>query len=146
MRTILVLLLLSGLFACQTSQKLISFKRYSEQTGIYEADENGVRMPVFMQNSVSYKLKRHPTIDMDEFDSLYLDKYCREGYLCVAFVLSEEGRYAYSELTRRNIEKQIFYVIDGVVVMDPQVMDQIDIGEGQFHVREEYFDSLFVKK
>jgi hypothetical protein len=60
--------------------------------------------------------------------------------------LNTKGTKEYTALTKRNLNKQIFYVIDGVVIIDPNVMGIINSGMGQFPIKEKYFDSLFVEK
>ena len=80
------------------------------------------------------------------FESLKISEECYTEEICVDFKLNEEGTKEYTELTKRNLNNQIFFVIDGVVISDPNVMGMIDLGIGQFPIKEIYFDSLFIVK
>lgn len=134
------------LMACGSSQKIVSFKKQSSQTGIYELDINGKDFLVLGDESKTFKLKASPTVSITQFESLEIAQECYKNEICVDFQLNEEGKLEYSELTKRNIHKQIFQVIDGVIIAEVTVMDEIRGGMGRFSIKEKYFDSLFVKK
>jgi preprotein translocase subunit SecD len=134
------------LFACGSSQKIVSFKKQSSQTGFYESDINGKDFLVLGDESKTFKLKSTPTVSINQFKTLEIAQECYNDEICVDFQLNEEGKLEYSELTKRNIHKQIFQVIDGVIIAEITVMDEIRSGRGRFSIKEQYFDSLFVIK
>lgn len=132
--------------SCGTSEKIVSFKTNSLETGIYEFDLNGPAHKVIDDDSTTYTLKSKPSIPIERFESLEISEECYPGEVCVDFTLNKEGTREYAELTKNNLDNQIFYVIDGVVVSDPIVMGVINAGIGRYAIKEKYFDSLFVVK
>ena len=132
--------------ACGTSEKIVSFKKKSSETGIYEFDPNGTAHKVLDNDSTTYTLKSKPSITIEKFELLEISDECYAGEICVDFKFNDEGTKEYTALTERNLNNQIFYVIDGVVISDPNVMGVINDGMGQFPIKEKYFDSLFVLK
>lgn len=132
--------------ACGTSKKIVAFKKNSFETGIYEFDSTGRTHKVLGNDSITYTLKSTPSIMIGNFESLKISEECYTEEICVDFKLNEEGTKEYTELTKRNLNNQIFFVIDGVVISDPNVMGMIDLGIGQFPIKEIYFDSLFIVK
>lgn len=132
------------LISCGTSQEIVSFKKQSSQTGFYESDVNGKEFPVLGDQSKTFKLKASPAISINQFETLKIAEECYKNGICVDFQLSEEGKLKYRELTKRNIHKQIFQVIDGVIIAEVTIMDEIRSGNGMFSFEEKYFDSLFV--
>jgi preprotein translocase subunit SecD len=139
--------IMSMLFvACGASEKIVSFKKKSSETGIYEFDPNGVSHKVLDNDSTTYTLKSKPSIPIEKFQLLEISDECYAGEICVDFKLNKEGTKEYTALTKRNLNNIIFYVIDGVIISDPYVMGVINVGSGQFGIKEKYFDSLFVVK
>lgn len=136
---------MSVLFAaCGTSTSMVSFKKKSSETGIYEFDPNGTAHKVLDNDSTTYTLKSIPSIPIEKFELLEISDECYAGEICVGFKLNEEGTKEYATLSKRNLNNQIFYVIDGVVISAPNVMGVINAGMGQFPIKEKYFDSQFV--
>lgn len=146
-KQVIRILIMGLLFVtCSTSEKIVSFKKNSSETGIYEFDSNGTTHKVLNNDSTTYTLKSRPSITIEKFESLAISDECNVGEICVDFKLNEEGTIEYTELTKRNLKNQIFYVIDGVIISAPNVLGVIDLGRGQFPIKEKYFDSLFVVK
>ena len=140
----------SALFvSCSSSNDItsesISFKNQAGTTGIYETDPNGPQFSV-LDDTVMHRLNISTSINIDRIESLKRSATCRSGEICIDFKLDAQGTNQYTELTKRNIRKEIFYVIDGTIISAPHVMDEIRTGSGKFSFKETYFDSLFVVK
>lgn len=141
------ILILSLLFAsCGTTEKIVTFKNNSSETGIYESDPNGKTHTLLGSDTTTYKLETNPSIPIDEFESLIIADECYADNICVNFKLSEAGSREYKKLTTRNLNKKIFYLIDGVVINVVEVKEVITGGMGQISIQEKYFDSLFLLK
>lgn len=133
-----------SLYSCVSSNESLSFKNREGQTGIFELDSNGVFYTELGDCENVYKLKPKASIGINEFESLSLyNGYCIEEK-CIEFKLTKIGTEMYTELTKKNIGQQIFYVIDGVVVLKLTVAGFINNGMGQFPINVIYFDSLFM--
>lgn len=141
-----ILIICTLFFACNTSEKIVSFKKKSSETGIYEFAPNGTTHKMLNNDSTNYTLKSKPSITIEKFESLDISGECYAGEICVDFKLNKKGTKEYTALTKRNLNKQIFYVIDGIIISDPSVLGVINSGMGQFVIKEKYFDSLFVVK
>lgn len=140
------LLIFSILNSCGNTEPIIEFKNASGLTGIFESDSSGLEFRVLDNEEITYLLKSSPSIGIDRFKSLKKSDYCPSNEICVDFIFDKKGTEMYIKLTKENINQQIFMIIDGVVISAPQVMSQLTLGRGQFPIKEQFFDSLFVTK
>ena len=131
--------------ACASTNESVYFKNKKGQTGIFELDSKGDFYRELGDSTNFYKLPIKESIGINEFESLTLDKgYCIEEK-CIEFKLTETGTELYAALTKKNIGKQVFYVIDGVIILKLTVAGVIDNGMGQFPINGKYFDSFFIR-
>jgi len=149
-KTTIVFFILLIISSCSieenNSTETIVFKRNSDQTGIYESDPNGTTYKMLSSDTATYRLKLKPSIPSERFQSLQISNECYSGDICVDWTLDQKGTKQYSALTKRNLNNQIFYVIEGKIVAAPFVGGVIKTGKGQFPMSKVHFDSLFVSK
>ncbi|TNE54331.1 MAG: hypothetical protein EP338_07915 [Bacteroidetes bacterium] len=144
-RVLGILIFAFSVSACGSPSSNLYFKHNSEQTGIFESDSTGMKY-VMLGDTTVYYLKSSSSISIDEFEKLEIGGECYTNEVCIDFQLSKKGTTDYEKLTRKNLNKQIFYVIDGIIIASPVVAGVIEGGSGQLPIPKSMFDTFFVEK
>lgn len=133
------------LVSCVAPKGKLKFKRNSKETGIYESvGSNGKNFSKIDDSNETYYLSKLPSISVKEIETIEISDHCYSDEMCVDFYLTTQAKLKYQKLTKRNLDKQIFYVIDGVIINAPVVMGVIAQGAGQFTFEKKHLDSLFI--
>ena len=145
MKIIILIVSIVILSSCENTKTNLQFKGDLSQTGVYEEDKEGIKHLVLDNKDESYFLKKNPTIGYKKISDIYPDEErCYPDEICISVVFTEEGMDEYTELTKRNLHKQIFFVIDGVIINAPYIKEVITFGSPTIFVEKKYFDSLFI--
>jgi preprotein translocase subunit SecD len=143
--SLITILLLMFVTSCASIKKNIELKGDSKVNGFYELDENGEEFRVLGEQDLRFKLKVTPTVSSDKIDRLEIvkgkDQY---GSIHIDVFFTDKGTEDFEEFTRANMEKQIFYVVNGAIISYPRVMGVIDGGRTQYVIKEKYLDSMFI--
>jgi len=142
--SLIAILLLMIVTSCATRNN-ITLKGDPEVNGFYELDDNGKEFEVLGNSDLKFKLKNIPSVKSDRIDRLEIDMEANQaGWTSINVFFTEKGKSEFANFTRKNMNKQIFYVVNGVIITFPKVMGVIDGGRTQYVVNDKYLDSLFL--
>lgn len=119
-----VLLLILSTSCHQKKNLLIS--KENKLGGIYEADENRKEFVFFDRDSI-VKLNTDTYISFQEFENLL---YGKDDFEIDTFyiVMTEDGTKKLSQLSQKNINKSLYFVVDTKIAASPVLIQPIESG------------------
>lgn len=124
------------ILTCCRQQRSVIVLHADRMGGLYEISENGMEFKYYNSDQV-FKLDTLTYISLVKFDKIYREESPFRGVYSLGFELNETGKREFEEMTARNINKQVCFVLNGKVMAAPYVQTTIPNGRGSVTVTDE---------
>lgn len=123
--TILTLTAALLVMGCGQPTSVIEIKS-RKNGGLFEFSDNGMKYK-FYNDSMTYKLNTLTSISFSDFDRIQFENSPQGGYV-LNFKLNESGTLKFKEMTERNLQKQVCFVVDDKIMAAPVIQAVITKG------------------
>lgn len=137
------------LTACSAPKKTDSKSWYEIRNpkstdGIYEQSTPTLTFPDITNRDSNYLVDSYPFITPEDFYNITKDS--EQPYpdkIVLSINLTRDGADLFAELTARNTDKRLFFVVNDFVVNAPKIISQIQDGSTFIVLPKKQLDKLF---
>ncbi len=106
--------------------------RSSKNGGLYEISDKGTEYK-FYNNAQSFKLNTSTFIPFDDFERIQTED-SEESAHALQFILNKSGTEKFKQMTERNLQKQVCFVVDNKIMAAPIIQSIIANGFVQLNM------------